>query len=141
MLHPPVQQQQPEEDAAQAASDRKNLTLLTIKFLRLSGSRHRLSPHLVLDSRRSSPPSSHPNSTIRSRDRSMPPRSTSVGNIPSAQMETRSQNGPPPTKSSHDTGSAPMYISKRNVASRRLHRQSSQSLGPSTAARRERRRR
>ena len=44
------------------------------------------------------------------------------------------QTAPPTTKSSHETGSPPQPISTSGVASRLFHKQSSQSLGPSSAA-------
>ena len=54
--------------------------------------------------------------------------------FPPAQMETRNPHGPPPTKSSHDTGSPSSYISKSIMASRGPHGQSHQPLHPSTPA-------
>ena len=61
---------------------------------RPASSRHRQSS-LSLDSRRSTTPSRH---------RIVPHRTVNVSKSPLAKMETRDSNGPPPTKSSHDTG-------------------------------------
>ena len=49
---------------------------------------------------------------------SHPQRSTNVGNIASARMESRHPDSPPPTNGSHDAGSPPKPISTSRMASR-----------------------
>ena len=73
-----------------------------IRDLRNQGIHYRPS---CLDSRRATAPRRYSITAVCSRYRIQPQRPADVGKIASTQMETRSSDGPPSAKSSHDVGS------------------------------------